>query len=202
MTNRKIKGNKVYDNLRAREYWDASERNVCACWLGLLNLGVSKNKILEIEADFHNDTVETFRKDAVDGVIDVFVKRFMDSVHLIDADISKALNKYISRLDKAFPTAESYAKAYDCLKVDFIMLLYEINVTLGYGEKRLKRLIDFIADYNGDAKADVANIFNIHYPDPDTLPDVTSLFAGNRDRRRQEKREKEQAASVISRCTI
>ena len=112
MTNRKIKGNKVYDNLRAREYWDASERNVCTCWLGLLNLGVSKNKILEIEEDFHNDTVETFRKDAVDGVIDVFIQRFMDSVRLNDADISKALNKHIARLDKAFPTAESYAKAY------------------------------------------------------------------------------------------
>lgn len=199
MTNRKIKGNKVYDNLRAREYWDASERNVCATWLALLNLGVSKAKILEVEQDFHEDTVGTFRRDAEDGVIDVIERRFMDSVNITDADVHKVLDKYADRLGRAFNTAESYSKAYDCLKTDFVMLLYEISAKLGYGEKRLKRVIEFVASYTGDAKVDVANIFNIHYPDPDALPDITTLYAGNKDRRRQQARACEQAAKTIDR---
>ena len=199
MTNRKIKGNKVYDNLRAREYWDASERNVCTTWLALLNLGVSKAKILEVEQDFHEDTVGTFRRDAEDGIIETIERRFMDSVNITDADVHKVLDKYADKLGKAFPTAESYSKAYDCLKTDFVMLLYEISAKLGYGEKRLKRVIEFIANYTGDAKVDVANIFNIHYPDPDALPDVTTLYAGNKDRRRQQARAREQAAKMIDR---
>lgn len=196
MTNRKIKGNRVYDNLRAREFWDASECNVCAAWLALLNLGVSKAKILEVEADFHADTVGRFRQDADDGVIDVRVNRFMGKTGLTNADIDTVMNKYADRLQRAFPTNESYGLAMDALRTDFVMLLYEVSAALGYGEKRLKRVIEFIANYNGDVKAEVAQIFSIHYPDPATLPDVSQLYADNKARRRQEEREKENALQM------
>lgn len=196
MTNKKIKGNRVYDNLRAREFWDASECNVCAAWLALLNFGVSKAKILEVEADFHKDTVGRFRKDADDGIIDTQIDRFMKETNLTDADINTVMNKYTDRLARAFPTNESYGLAINALRVDFVMLLYEISAALGYGEKRLKRVIEFIATYNGDVKAEVAQIFNIHYPDPDTLPDVSQLYADNKARRRQEEREKENALQM------
>lgn len=58
---------------------------------------------------------------------------------------------------------------------------------------------DFIAAYQGDEKAEAAEKLNIHYPDPDTLPDVTDLYTRKRKAIKQHDRDNAAAAALIAR---
>ena len=193
MINKKIKGSNAQNNMRAREFWDCSERNVCAVWLALLSMGVSKNQILAIDDEFHDKTVIECRQDAEDDVAEVRLGRFMQSVGLSGGDIVPALEKYKRRINRAFPTGESYALAMQALRADFIMMLMQLNRSLGYGNKRLKRVISFVSSYDGDPKDEVARELNIYYPPPDTLPDTSDIFAVKKRKRK----ELEQATMLI-----
>lgn len=176
MTNKKIKGRNVYTNLRAKVFYDCGERNICGAWLALLDMGVSRKKVLEIDDDFYDDTVVNFRKDSDDGIIDTYIERFMADVKLSDEDIKPVLFKRAKTIMTAFPTDSSYSMAMSALRTDFVMLLWQIHVSLGYGRTRLKRVVDFIAAYDGDEKAEAWEKLLIRYPDPDALPDTASMI--------------------------
>lgn len=197
MTNRKIKSNLIQSNLRAREFWDCSERNVCTVWLALLSMGVPKSKINAIDDEFHAVTVPQCRQDAADGVLDARFNAWLASVGITRGDIENATKRHRERLMRAFVSREAYSIAVDVLHADFIAILYQISVSLGYGHKRLKRVIDYMTDYNGDAKADVARLLHIHYPDPDELPDVTDLYQRNRKLVKEQERAKIVAREMI-----
>jgi hypothetical protein len=176
MTNKKIKFGNVQNNMRAKVYWDISERNICAAWLALLSFGVSKSKILQIDEDFHNSTVAAWRQDVKDEVLDVKINRFMQSVGLTHKSIYPVILRNAERLREAFPTESAYLIALHSLTTDFIMMLYELNSELGYGHTRLMRVIDFIARYNGDEKKEVEKELHIFYPPQDEIPDASFLF--------------------------
>ena len=197
MTNRKIKSNLIQSNLRAREFWDCSERNLCAVWLALLDMGVSKSKINAIDDEFHAVTVPQCRQDAADGVLDARFNAWLASVGITRGDIENATKRHRERLMRAFVSREAFTVALDVLQADLIALLYQVNVSLGYGHKRLKRVLDFMTDYNGDAKADVARMLYIYYPDPDELPDVTDLYQRKRKLVKEQERAKAVAREMI-----
>lgn len=197
MTNRKIKGNKVQTNMRAREFWDCSERNICAVWLALLNMGVSKAKIHAIDDEFHDVTIKKFRQDATDKVIDERLERFMQNVGLTKSDIDRATRRFYGRLQRAFCTSESYAIVVDVLQTDFIAMMYQLHSSLGYGKTRLNRVIDYVGGYVGDEKQVVEKELGIRYPDPDTLPDTTSLYEQKRKVKRELSRANIQARNMM-----
>lgn len=199
MTNRKIKSNLIQSNLRAREFWDCSERNLCAVWLALLSMGVSKNKINAIDDEFHAVTVPQCRQDAEDGVLETRFNVWLGSVGLTAADIDNTAKRFYKRLSAAFVTREAYNIATDVLRTDLTAILYQISGSLGYGQKRIKKILDFIAAYDGDEKSEAAEKLNIHYPDPDTLPDVTDLYARKRKAIKQHERDNIAAAALIAR---
>lgn len=177
MINKKIKSSNIQNNMRAKIYWDISERNVCASWVALLNFGVSKSKILKIDEDFHDNTVAAWRRDVDDDVLDVKIERFMSSVNLKPKDLRPVVMRYAERLREAFPTESSFQIAQNSLTTDFIMMLYELHSELGYGHTRLMRVIDFIAHYRGgDEKKEVEKELHIFYPPQDEIPDASFLF--------------------------
>ena len=197
MTNRKIKSNLIQSNLRAREFWDCSERNLCAVWLALLSMGVSKNKINAIDDEFHAVTVPQCRQDAEDGVLETRFNVWLASVGLTAADIDNTAKRFYKRLSAAFVTREAYNIATDVLRTDLTAILYQISTSLGYGQKRIKKILDFINAYDGDEKSEAAERLNIHYPDPDTLPDVTDLYTRKRKAIKQHDRDNAAAAALI-----
>ena len=197
MTNRKIKSNLIQSNLRAREFWDCSERNLCAVWLALLSMGVSKNKINAIDDEFHAVTVPQCRQDAEDGVLDARFDAWLAAVGVSNTYIDKVTDKYSKRLRRAFITSESYNIAMDVLRADLIAILYLLNISHGFGQKCIRKILDFIAAYDGDEKAEVAERLNIHYPDPDTLPDITDLYTRKRQAMKQHDRDNAVAAALI-----
>lgn len=197
MTNRKIKSNLIQSNLRAREFWDCSERNLCAVWLALLSMGVSKNKINAIDDEFHAVTVPQCRQDAEDGVLETRFNVWLASVGLTTADIDNTAKRFYKRLSAAFVTREAYNIATDVLRTDLTAILYQISGSLGYGQKRIRKILDFIAAYDGDEKSEAAEKLNIHYPDPDTLPDVTDLYTRKRKAIKQHDRDNAAAAALI-----
>lgn len=199
MTNRKIKSNLIQSNLRAREFWDCSERNLCAVWLALLSMGVSKSKINAIDDEFHAVTVPQCRQDAEDGVLETRFNCWLVSVGLTSADIDNTAKRFYKRLATAFVTREAYNIATDVLRTDLTAILYQISGSLGYGQKRIRKILDFIAAYQGDEKAEAAERLNIHYPDPDTLPDVTDLYTRKRKAIKQHERDNIAAAALIAR---
>lgn len=199
MTNRKIKSNLIQSNLRAREFWDCSERNLCAVWLALLSMGVSKSKINAIDDEFHAVTVPQCRQDAEDGVLEARFSCWMASVGLTSADIDNTAKRFYKRLATAFVTREAYNIATDVLRTDLTAILYQISGSLGYGQKRIRKILDFIAAYQGDEKAEAAERLSIHYPDPDTLPDVTDLYTRKRKAIKQHERDNIAAAALIAR---
>lgn len=199
MTNRKIKSNLIQSNLRAREFWDCSERNLCAVWLALLSMGVSKSKINAIDDEFHAVTVPQCRQDAEDGVLEARFSCWLTSVGLTSADIDNTAKRFYKRLSAAFVTREAYNIATDVLRTDLTAILYQISAFLGYGQKRIRKILDFIAAYQGDEKAEAAERLNIHYPDPDTLPDVTDLYIRKRKAIKQHERDNIAAAALIAR---
>lgn len=176
MTNKKIKSGNIQTNMRAKVYWDISERNICAVWLALLSFGVSKSKILQIDEDFHDSTVAAWRQDVDDDVLDIKIERFMQSVNLKPKDLRPVVMRYAERLKKAFPTESSLQITQNSLTTDFIMMLYELNSELGYGHTRLMRVIDFIAHYSGDEKKEVEKELHIFYPPQNEIPDTSFLF--------------------------
>lgn len=198
MTNRKIKSNLIQSNLRAREFWDCSERNLCAVWLALLSMGVSKSKINAIDDEFHAVTVPQCRQDAEDGVLETRFGCWLASVGLTSADIDNTAKRFYKRLSAAFFTREAYDIVTDVLRTDLTAILYQISTSLGYGQKRIRKILDFIAAYDGDEKAEVAERLNIHYPDPDELPDVTNLYQRKRQVLKQHERDRTTAAALIS----
>lgn len=197
MTNRKIKSNLIQSNLRAREFWDCSERNLCAVWLALLSMGVSKSKINAIDDEFHTVTVPQCRQDAEDGVLETRLNVWLASVGLTAADIDNTAKRFYKRLSAAFVTREAYNIAADVLRTDLTAILYQISTSLGYGQKRIKKILDFIAAYQGDEKAEAAEKLNIHYPDPNELPDVTDLYTRKRKAIKQHDRDNAAAAALI-----
>lgn len=197
MTNRKIKSNLIQSNLRAREFWDCSERNLCAVWLALLSMGVSKSKINAIDDEFHAVTVPQCRQDAEDGVLETRFNIWLASVGLTTADIDNTAKRFYKRLAAAFVTREAYNIATDVLRTDLTAILYQISTSLGYGQKRIRKILDFIAAYDGDEKSEAAERLNIHYPDPDTLPDVTDLYTRKRKAIKQHDRDNAAAAALI-----
>lgn len=197
MTNRKIKSNLIQSNLRAREFWDCSERNLCAVWLALLAMGVSKSKINAIDDEFHAVTVPQCRQDAEDGVLEARFNVWLASVGLTTADIDNTAKRFYKRLAVAFVTREAYNIATDVLRADLTAILYQISTSLGYGQKRIRKILAFIAAYDGDEKAEAAERLNIHYPDPDTLPDVTDLYQRNRKIVKEQERAKAIAREMI-----
>lgn len=177
MTNKKIKSGNIQNNMRAKVYWDISERNVCTAWLALLSFGVSKSKILQIDEDFHDSTVTAWRRDVDDDVLDVKIERFMQSVNLKPKDLRPVVMRYAERLREAFPTESSFQIAQKSLTTDFIMMLYELNSELGYGHTRLMRVIDFIGNYRGgDEKKEVEKELHIFYPPQNEIPDASFLY--------------------------
>lgn len=140
-------------------------------------MGVSKQQIYRIDEDFHDKTVPTFRREADDGVINVRINDFLKQAGITRKDVERVTMRFADRLKRAFPTSDSYTLALNAAFTDYAMMLYEINSELGYGKKRLLKVIEFIENYKNDEKEEVFEKLNILYPDPDTLPDTTNLFA-------------------------
>ena len=198
MTNRKLKGNKVQDNIRLRAFFDAGERNIAGAWLALLKMNVSRAKVLEIDDMLYNETVEQFREWCKDKVLDAKMESFMLNVNLTDDDLIPILHKRKKQIIQAYVAKEAILIALQNIATDFIMVLWLIHNELGYGEKRLKKVIQFISDYEGDEKADIKEKLNITYPDSSTLPDYSQMQQEMRQRKREQQWQNEKAAEMIA----
>lgn len=186
MKNKKLA--RVQDAMRAREAYDISERNLCDAWLYLHSTGVSARRINAVDDEFYNETMPYFRKEADDGVIDVFLDRFLDAVNISRKQVEDVIeSRYRDRLARAFPTTNSYPLVLDSVTTDLIMALYQTHITFGYGHIRLMRVLDFIRNYRGDEKQEVYEKFKIKYPDPQTLPDLDDLRLRYRKRQQRPK---------------
>ncbi|MBQ1545961.1 MAG: hypothetical protein IIZ59_00320 [Clostridia bacterium] len=187
----------VQDAMRAREAYDISERNLCDAWLYLRSTGVSAQRINAIDDEFYGETIPYFQKEADDGVIDVFIDRFLGNVEISRARVEAVVeSRYHSRLARAFPTLDSYPIILDSLVTDLIMVLYQIHVSFGYGHTRLLRVLDYIRDYRGDEKQEVFEKLKIRYPDPQTLPDLDDLRLRHRKRQQRPTIDQEQLEQV------
>lgn len=197
MTNKKIKGKNAQINIIAKAFFDAEEHNICAAYLALLNMGVSKAKIRELDDDFYGDTVAQFRQDREDGVLSVYIDKFLQSVSLTEGDLKPIYDKHKKTLARAFCTRDSLNDAICAMRTDLVMLLFQIHSTLGYGNKRLKRVLSFMTDYKGDGKKAVREQLNISFPGEDVLPDANRLFEEQKMTARQKKRDVEAAAKLL-----
>ena len=175
MKNRKLKGKNAAINMIAREYYDCTERNVCAVYLALLDMGVSKIRLYELDEHYHETTVPKFQRDADEGLIYTKIDRFLKDVKMSRAEIEVVPSRFAKRLARAFTTYDSLKPAMTSLYVDFVMILYELHTELGYGRKRLLRVIEHIMSSTIDEKKEVEEQLHIFYPDPMTIPDTATL---------------------------
>ena len=180
MKNRKLKGKNAAINMIAREYYDCTERNVCAVYLALLDMGVSKIRLYELDEHYHEITVPKFQRDADEGLIYTKIDRFLQEVKMSRAEIEVVPSRFAKKLSRVFCTLDSLAPAMTALYVDFVMLLYELHTELGYGRKRILRVIDHIMSSTVDEKKEVEEQLHIFYPDPMTIPDTTNLYTKQR----------------------
>lgn len=174
MTNRKLKGNAVYSNMKAQKSFWETGRNLMTFYLSMLETGISKAKIMDFDRQLITNEVAKFRQDGRDDVLDYRVDAFLKSV-----DIPKSrIEAYVmTRNGQALKSANlnntEFDVVVDALVCDIAIYLLLVNKYFGYGHVRLCRILDCMEHYTGDPYKDGHDVFGIVYGDKDVIPDMS-----------------------------
>lgn len=174
MTNRKIKGNAVYANMKAQQSFLQTGRNLMTFYLAMLDSGISKAKIKEFDSKLLKDEVAKFRQDGKDGILDHRINDFLKFVGIPRNRLDKYVQTHNAEALKAAKlTGNEFNVVFECMGDDLAIYLLLLNRYFGYGQKRLCRVLSYMEQYNGDPFSDAEREFGFVYGDKSEIPDMS-----------------------------
>lgn len=191
MTNRKLK-NASY-NLQMQIVCKETMKNLMTLEIGLTKaLKESRAKVKDFDSKI-NDLAAKFRKEVEEDIFDVSVDRFLASINLSYQNIyEKTRKRCLPFLLKANFDNERLAVMQRAVAEDLTGDLSLIADFFGYGEKRIKRLLDFYTEYNGDPLKEATELFDYAFADDREIRD----FAQYRSKRKPVKISVEEANRI------
>lgn len=171
MTNKKIKN--YQRNMQIQIALREAMKNLMILEIALVEAGESRAKVQRFDRTLDNSAA-AFRKDVKDDVFDTTVDRFLLSVNLTYEQIYELTRgRCLENLKKANYNSVILATMERAIAEDFSGDLILISNHFGYGEKRIKRLLDFYKGYSGDPLAEAAEKFNYTFAAENEIKDYS-----------------------------
>lgn len=191
MTNKKIK-NASY-NMQLQIVCKEVMKNLMLLEIGLVKvLNESRAKVKNFDGQI-NALAAKFRKEVEDDIFDVSVDRFLSSVNLTYETVYEITRKRcLPYLLKAKFDGQKLAAMQRAVTEDLSGDLALISDFFGYGEKRIKRLLNFYEKYDGDVLKDATELFGYVFADDREIRD----FAQYRSKRKPVKISAEEANRI------
>lgn len=172
MTNKKFKH--ASDNIQIQRALIVGTRNLMTLYLALHQHGVSVSKVLYLDDKLLKDYVPKYKQDANAGVLLYRAKTFLSSVGIEWREVAEI----VTNISMPYLAGYKYDRAQLCRILeahseDMAMYLQVLNFELGYGHKRLTRVLDAVKAYKGDALTDASKVFGFDYGDMNELPTLT-----------------------------
>lgn len=143
MTNKKLKSNRIQDNMRERDIINANGKLIMTALYCLHQTGVSANALVNLFQSYASSTVKQWRKNFEDS--DVFEKKYkeeLERIHVTERELIPIAAKAVGEIP-VYSTKAMFA-------TELAMFCSHVNRVLGYGSKRLHRMLDLMANYDGD----------------------------------------------------
>lgn len=143
MTNKKLKPNRIQGNMRERDIINANGKLIMTALYCLHQTGVSANALINLFQSYASSTVKQWRKNFEDA--DVFEKKYkeeLERIHITERELIPIAAKAVGEIP-AYSTKAMFA-------TELAMFCSHANRALGYGSKRLHRMLNLMANYDGD----------------------------------------------------
>lgn len=143
MTNKKLKSNRIQDNMRERDIINANGKLIMTALYCLHQTGVSAKALVNLFQSYASSTVKQWRKNFEDS--DVFEKKYkeeLERIHVTERELIPIAAKAVGEIP-AYSTKAMFA-------TELAMFCSHVNRVLGFGGKRIHRMLDLMANYDGD----------------------------------------------------
>ena len=147
-------------------------KNLMTLEIGLIKvLKESKTKVKDFDGQI-NVLAAKFRKEVEEDVFDVSVDRFLNSVNLTYETVYEITRKRcLPYLLRAKFDGQRLATMQRAVTEDLSGDLALISDFFGYGEKRIKRLLEFYEQYDGDPLKETTELFGYAFADDSEIRD-------------------------------
>lgn len=171
MTNKKLK--RASDMMKYQIALVTGTRNLMTVYLALHSTGVSSNKILALDDMLINEYIPRCKQDAAADVLLEQAKRFLQTVNISWRGIAEIVTEMsMPYLIPARYERRQLLAILESMSEDMAMYLKTLHLELGYGTKRLTRVLDAVKAYKGDALKEASETFGFDYGDMTALPTI------------------------------
>lgn len=178
MTNKKLK--RASDMMKYQIALVTGTRNLMTVYLALHSIGVSTNKILALDDVLINEYIPKCKQDAAADVLLEQAKRFLQTVNISWRDIAEIVTEMsMPYLIPARYERRQLLAILESMSEDMAIYLKMLHLELGYGTKRLTRVLDAVKAYKGDALKEASETFGFDYGDMTALPTIEGKKSKN-----------------------